>query len=59
VTLQDIGQWMAEARKKGSVGVVMRVNSVDEVQEVEALPADGTRYQRGNMQVLIFPPIQP
>ncbi|MDF9897359.1 UNVERIFIED_ORG: hypothetical protein OKW16_001226 [Pseudomonas reinekei] len=59
VTLQDIGQWMTEARKKGSVGVVMRVNSVDEIQEVEALPADGTRYQRGNLQVLIFPPIQP
>lgn len=59
VTQQDIGQWMTEARKKGSVGVVMRVNSVDEIQEVEALPIDGKRYQRGNLQVLIFPQIQP
>ncbi|VVQ03417.1 Undecaprenyl phosphate-alpha-4-amino-4-deoxy-L-arabinose arabinosyl transferase [Pseudomonas fluorescens] len=59
VTLQDVGQWMTEARKKGSVGVVMRVNSVAEVQEVEALPTDGKRYRRGNLQVLIFPPIQP
>jgi 4-amino-4-deoxy-L-arabinose transferase len=59
VTQQDVGDWMTEARKKGSVGVVMRVNSVDEIQEVEALPIDGKRYQRGNLQVLIFPQIQP
>jgi 4-amino-4-deoxy-L-arabinose transferase len=59
VTLQDVGHWMTEARKKGSVGVVMRVNSVDEIQEVEALPIDGKRYQRGNLQILIFPQIQP
>ncbi|EJM68944.1 lipid IV(A) 4-amino-4-deoxy-L-arabinosyltransferase [Pseudomonas sp. GM55] len=59
VTSEDIGRWMTEARKKGSVGVVMRVNSVDEIQEVEALPTDGKRYQRGNLQVLIFPQIQP
>jgi 4-amino-4-deoxy-L-arabinose transferase len=59
VTLHDIGQWMTEARKKGSVGVVMRVNSVAEVQEVEALPTDGKRYHRGNMHVLIFPQTQP
>ncbi|MGO4312766.1 lipid IV(A) 4-amino-4-deoxy-L-arabinosyltransferase [Pseudomonas sp. KB_15] len=59
VTLQDVGRWMTEARKKGSVGVVMRVNSVDEFQEVEALPTDGKRYQRGSLQILIFPQIQP
>ena len=59
VTLHDIGQWMTEARKKGSVGVVMRVNSVAEVQEVEALPTDGKRYHRGNMHVLMFPQTQP
>ncbi|MGF6090887.1 lipid IV(A) 4-amino-4-deoxy-L-arabinosyltransferase [Pseudomonas sp. 18173] len=59
VTSEDVGRWMTEARKKGSVGVVMRVNSVDEIQEVEALPTDGKRYQRGNLQVLIFPQTQP
>ncbi|WP_433765572.1 lipid IV(A) 4-amino-4-deoxy-L-arabinosyltransferase [Pseudomonas putida] len=59
VTLENVGQWMTEARKKGSVGVVMRVNSVDEIQEVEALPIDGKRYQRGNLQVLIFPQTRP
>jgi 4-amino-4-deoxy-L-arabinose transferase len=50
---------MTEARKKGAVGVVMRVNSVQEVQEVELLPIDGKRYQRGNLEILIFPQSQP
>jgi 4-amino-4-deoxy-L-arabinose transferase len=37
----------------------MRVNSVQEVQEVELLPIDGKRYQRGNLEILIFPQSQP
>jgi 4-amino-4-deoxy-L-arabinose transferase len=59
VTMDSVGQWMTEARKKGAVGVVMRVNSVQEVQEVELLPIDGKRYQRGNLEILIFPQSQP
>jgi len=59
VTMKSIGPWMTEARKKGAVGVVMRVNSVQEVQEVELLPIDGKRYQRGNLEILIFPQSQP
>ncbi|MFY0730648.1 lipid IV(A) 4-amino-4-deoxy-L-arabinosyltransferase [Pseudomonas sp. NFX15] len=59
VTQHDVGQWMIEARKKGAVGVVMRVNSVAEIQEVEALPTDGKHYQRGNLQVFIFPQTRP
>jgi 4-amino-4-deoxy-L-arabinose transferase len=59
VTMDNVGQWMTEARKKGAVGVVMRVNSVAEMQEVEKLPVDGKRYQRGNLEILIFPESQP
>jgi len=59
VTMDDVGQWMTEARKKGSVGVVMRVNSVDEIHEVELLPIDGQRFQRGNLEILIFPQSRP
>ncbi|KAF2395256.1 lipid IV(A) 4-amino-4-deoxy-L-arabinosyltransferase [Pseudomonas frederiksbergensis] len=55
VTKDSVGQWMTEARKKGSVGVVMRVNSVQEVEEVALLPVDGKRYERGNLEILIFP----
>jgi 4-amino-4-deoxy-L-arabinose transferase len=59
VTKEGVVEWMTEARKKGAVGVVMRVNSVQEVQEVELLPIDGKRYQRGNLEILIFPQRQP
>ena len=59
VTKDSVGQWMTEARKKGAVGVVMRVNSVQEVEEVALLPVDGKRYQRGNLEILIFPQRQP
>ncbi len=59
VTMDNVGEWMTEARKKGAVGVVMRVNNVAEVEEVERLPIDGKRYQRGNLQILIFPQTGP
>lgn len=59
VGLDDVGQWMTEARKKGSVAVVMRVNSTQEAQEIELLPADGKHYQRGNLQIYIFAKRQP
>ncbi|UWF52097.1 lipid IV(A) 4-amino-4-deoxy-L-arabinosyltransferase [Pseudomonas sp. N3-W] len=59
VTKENVGEWMTEARKKGAVGVVMRVNSVQEVQEVAMLPVDGKRYQRGNLEILIFPQSRP
>lgn len=48
-----------DARRHGSVGVVMRVNSTEEVREVELLPIDGKRYEQGGLTILIFPPLQP
>lgn len=48
-----------DARRQGSVGVVMRVNSTEEVHEVELLPIDGKRYEQGGLTILIFPPLQP
>lgn len=59
VTLDSVGQWMEQARKKGAVGVVMRINSAQEAHEVELLPTGGNRYQRGELTILIFPPSQP
>jgi 4-amino-4-deoxy-L-arabinose transferase len=59
VDFDKVGQWMTEARKKGSVGVVMRVNSTQEVEETERLPVDGNHYQRGNLQIYIFDKRQP
>jgi len=59
VNSASIEQWMTEARKQGSVGVVLRVKSVDEMREVEQLPLDGKRYQKGNTIIMIFPQTQP
>ncbi|MGA8132628.1 MULTISPECIES: lipid IV(A) 4-amino-4-deoxy-L-arabinosyltransferase [Pseudomonas] len=59
VNSANVEQWMTEARKQGSVGVVLRVKSVDEMREVEQLPLDGKRYQKGNTIIMIFPQTQP
>jgi 4-amino-4-deoxy-L-arabinose transferase len=59
VDLDKVQQWMTQARTLGSVGVVMRVNSTEEVQEVERLPIDGKRYEQGNLTILIFPKLGP
>jgi 4-amino-4-deoxy-L-arabinose transferase len=59
VGLDNVQQWMADARRQGSVGVVMRVNSTEEVHEVELLPIDGKRYEQGGLTILTFPQLQP
>ncbi|NUT87392.1 lipid IV(A) 4-amino-4-deoxy-L-arabinosyltransferase [Pseudomonas corrugata] len=51
----QVEQWMRDARRSGSVGVVMRVKGEEELQEIERLPKDGKRYERGNLVILIFP----
>lgn len=59
VDMNNVQQWMTEARKHGPVGVVMRVKNVVEEQEVELLPVDGKRYQKGEIVILVFPQRQP
>ncbi|MGC5698773.1 lipid IV(A) 4-amino-4-deoxy-L-arabinosyltransferase [Pseudomonas sp. NFXW11] len=59
VDLDQVQPWLAEARKQGSVGVVMRVKSSDEVHEVELLPKDAKHYEQGNIQIFIIPQSQP
>ncbi|QIH10134.1 MULTISPECIES: lipid IV(A) 4-amino-4-deoxy-L-arabinosyltransferase [unclassified Pseudomonas] len=59
VSMANIGQWMNEARKQGTVGVVMRVKDVLENQEIALLPTGGKRYTQGNMVIMILPSAQP
>lgn len=54
VDTDQVQQWMSDARKTGSVGVVMRVKSSDELREIELLPKDAKRYEQGNVVILIF-----
>jgi 4-amino-4-deoxy-L-arabinose transferase len=59
IGLDDVRQWMIDARRKGSVGIVMRVKSADELQEIERLPKDGKRYIQGSLVILLFPQTEP
>ncbi|MDE1166651.1 MAG: lipid IV(A) 4-amino-4-deoxy-L-arabinosyltransferase [Pseudomonas sp.] len=54
VDLDQVQAWMTQARQQGSVGVVMRVKSDDEVHEVQLLPKDGKRYEQGNIVIFVF-----
>ncbi|CAI8807667.1 Undecaprenyl phosphate-alpha-4-amino-4-deoxy-L-arabinose arabinosyl transferase 2 [Pseudomonas sp. IT-P2] len=51
----QVQQWMRQARKTGSVGVVMRVKGQDELDELDRLPKDGVRYEQGNLVIMILP----
>ncbi|MEO6678948.1 MAG: lipid IV(A) 4-amino-4-deoxy-L-arabinosyltransferase [Pseudomonas sp.] len=55
IDLDKVQQWMRDARKQGSVGVVMRVKGDDELHEVDLLPKEGKRYEQGNLVILIIP----
>ncbi len=59
VSMENVAQWMSDARKQGPVGVVMRVKDVVENQEVALLPPGGKRYVKGNLLILILPATQP
>lgn len=55
----QVQQWMQDARQQGSVGVVMRIKGDDELHELEQLPTDGKRYEKGNIVILIIPQAAP
>ncbi|MCO7628368.1 lipid IV(A) 4-amino-4-deoxy-L-arabinosyltransferase [Pseudomonas fluorescens] len=59
VSLDGVSEWMTQARKKGSVGVVMRVNSTSDEQQLALLPVDGRHWRRGNLEIFIFAQSQP
>ena len=54
IDLRVVQQWMIDARKKGSVGLVMRAKGDVAAFEFEFLPTDAKRYERGNIVILIF-----
>ncbi|MBH3404333.1 lipid IV(A) 4-amino-4-deoxy-L-arabinosyltransferase [Pseudomonas glycinae] len=55
ITTDEVQQWVRDARRTGSVGVVMRVKGDDELREVDLLPKDGTRYEQGNLVIIVLP----
>ncbi|MGB3126172.1 MAG: lipid IV(A) 4-amino-4-deoxy-L-arabinosyltransferase [Pseudomonas sp.] len=55
VTFENVQPWLSEARKQGSVGVLMRVRSTSEHREEGQLPPGGKRYRKGPMLMIIYP----
>lgn len=54
VTLDNVGQWIIDARKAGSVGVIMRVKGEGEDHELNRLPTDAKRYEQGGLVILVY-----
>ena len=55
VELDQVQEWLSEARKRGSVGVLLRVNSTSEMREAGQLPPGGERHAKGYLQLIIYP----
>ena len=55
VGLDDVQAWLADARKQGSVGVLMRVRSTSEHIEEGQLPPGGKRYRKGDLVLILYP----
>ncbi|OYU04627.1 MAG: 4-amino-4-deoxy-L-arabinose lipid A transferase [Pseudomonas sp. PGPPP1] len=55
VELDQVQEWLNEARQHGSVGVLLRVSSTSEMREAGQLPLGGKRYSKGYLQLIIYP----
>lgn len=55
ITKDTVQQWVRDARRSGSVGVLMRVKGQGELEELDLLPKDGTRYESGNLVIMVLP----
>ena len=55
ISLEQVQGWLKDARQKGSVGVLVRAGSSSEMRQVGQLPPGGTRYDKGYLQLIIYP----
>ncbi|RQO47520.1 lipid IV(A) 4-amino-4-deoxy-L-arabinosyltransferase [Pseudomonas sp. KBW05] len=55
ISLEQVQGWLKNARRKGSVGVLVRAGSSSEMRQVVQLPPGGTRYDKGYLQLIIYP----
>ncbi len=57
VALEQVEGWLEQARRHGSVGVLLRVRSTSEMREAGQLPPGGKRYQKGHLALIVYPPL--
>ena len=54
VNMDNVQDWLSNARRRGSVGVAMRIKGDEEQKELDLLPTDGKRYQKGSVVILVY-----
>ena len=59
LSLEEFPAWLAEARKQGSVGVIMRVNSAGDEAEPALMPKDSISYRENHLVFLLIPQAAP
>lgn len=59
VGIPDIRAWIDRARAEGSIGVVMRVNSGNDEEELALLPSDAISYRQNHLVILLIPQATP
>jgi 4-amino-4-deoxy-L-arabinose transferase len=55
IELDEVQDWLKDARQHGPVGVLLRVNSTSEMREAGQLPPGGKRYYKGYLELIIYP----
>ncbi|WP_416423940.1 lipid IV(A) 4-amino-4-deoxy-L-arabinosyltransferase [Pseudomonas sp. App30] len=53
--VETINPWLAQQRQSGSVAMLLRVRTQSEKRELAILPKDATRYDRGELTLLLYP----
>lgn len=59
ISLEEFPAWLTEARKQGSVGAIMRVNSAGDEAELALMPKDAISYRENHLVFLLIPQAAP
>ncbi|MFV3307265.1 lipid IV(A) 4-amino-4-deoxy-L-arabinosyltransferase [Pseudomonas sp. NY15181] len=59
IPLEDAQAWIAQARAKGSVGVLLRVNGASDEEDLAQMPKDAVSFRQNYLVVLLIPKAAP
>jgi 4-amino-4-deoxy-L-arabinose transferase len=59
LSLEGFPAWLADARRKGPVGVILRINSPGDEAELALMPRDVTSYRKNHLVFLLIPQAAP
>lgn len=56
---EQLADWLAQSRRDGPVGVLMRLNGAQDEDELALLPTQAVRYREGRLVLLLIPQAAP